>query len=257
VRPWSRTGLTVAERLALVVADAAGDGLRRDRLATRLGVAGPQLESTFIAISDHVVSIGDTLFDLNLFTSLAKRVVTAVDDFHIREPLEDGMSLQAVRSTLGVAPALADEVLRQLGVRGSVVVERGLVRRGGWSPAPSGPLGEAVDVVDRVLHASGREPPSVGELAAEYGTAVVAVLRYLERRRRIVQVEPDRYYAASALDAIVADLRRGTETGRAYGPSELRELLGVSRKYLIPLLEYCDRQSVTVRRDAGRIVQAV
>jgi len=109
--------------------------------------------------------------------------------------------------------------------------------------------------VERVLHQSGREPPSVSELAATYGSEVGAILRFLERRGQIVQVEPDRYYAASALAAVVSDLRRGTETGRPYGPSELREVLGVSRKYLIPLLEYCDRQAVTVRRESGRIVQ--
>ena len=33
-----------------------------------------------------------------------------------------------------------------------------------------------------------------------------------------------------------------------YGPSELRELLGFSRKFLIPFLEYCDRVGIT-RRD--------
>jgi hypothetical protein len=33
-----------------------------------------------------------------------------------------------------------------------------------------------------------------------------------------------------------------------YGPAELRELLGFSRKFLIPFLEYCDRAGIT-RRD--------
>jgi selenocysteine-specific elongation factor len=109
--------------------------------------------------------------------------------------------------------------------------------------------------VERVLHEAGREPPSVSELTAKFGSDVATLLRYLERKGRIVQVEPDRYYASEALEAALSDLRRGTETGRTYGPSELREVLGVSRKYLIPLLEYCDRQAVTVRRESGRIVQ--
>lgn len=167
------------------------------------------------------------------------------------------MSLQSIRSGLGVLPSVADAVLRRLVDDGKVVVDRGVVYKCGWSPRPSVAQQSALVAVERVLHDSGREPPSVSELAAKYGPEVGAVLRFLERQGRIVQVEPDRYYAASALEALVRDLRTGTETGRAYGPSELRELLGVSRKYLIPLLEYCDRLSVTVRQPTGRIVQHV
>jgi len=42
------------------------------------------------------------------------------------------------------------------------------------------------------------------------------------------------------------------KAGQEYPPAELRDFLGVSRKYLIPLLEYCDRRGVTDRRVAGR-----
>ena len=44
------------------------------------------------------------------------------------------------------------------------------------------------------------------------------------------------------------------EGGRVYSPGELRELLGITRKYLIPFLEYCDRQRVTERRMQGRVL---
>jgi hypothetical protein len=37
-----------------------------------------------------------------------------------------------------------------------------------------------------------------------------------------------------------------------YGPAELRDLLGFSRKYLIPFLEYCDRAGHTVRNPSGK-----
>jgi selenocysteine-specific elongation factor len=42
--------------------------------------------------------------------------------------------------------------------------------------------------------------------------------------------------------------------GRVYTPAELRDVLGVSRKYLIPFLEYCDRQRITERLEGGRVL---
>jgi selenocysteine-specific elongation factor len=37
-------------------------------------------------------------------------------------------------------------------------------------------------------------------------------------------------------------------------PGALRERTGASRKYLIPLLEWCDRQRVTIRRGDQRVL---
>jgi selenocysteine-specific elongation factor len=83
---------------------------------------------------------------------------------------------------------------------------------------------------------------------------VGALLRLLEREGSAVAVEPERYFARTALGALTDRLRLGTERGREYSPAELRDLLGISRKFLIPFLEYCDRTGVTTRRSAGRLV---
>ena len=40
-----------------------------------------------------------------------------------------------------------------------------------------------------------------------------------------------------------------------YTPSELKDVLGVSRKFLIPLLEFCDKTGVTERSGDGRVVK--
>jgi hypothetical protein len=52
---------------------------------------------------------------------------------------------------------------------------------------------------------------------------------------------------------MVTKLRDGMTEGREYSPSELRDVLGLSRKYLIPFLEFCDRKRITERRATGRV----
>jgi hypothetical protein len=37
-------------------------------------------------------------------------------------------------------------------------------------------------------------------------------------------------------------------------PAHLREALGISRKFLVPFLEYCDRRRITERRGEGRVL---
>jgi hypothetical protein len=57
-------------------------------------------------------------------------------------------------------------------------------------------------------------------------------------------VERDRYYARVPLARFVEALREAG-AGVEIVPSELRQRLGISRKYLIPLLEWADLKGVT------------
>jgi selenocysteine-specific elongation factor len=68
-------------------------------------------------------------------------------------------------------------------------------------------------------------------------------------------VETERYYDREALDAMIARLKGSLEPGKVYGPAQLRDVLGSSRKFLIPFLEFCDRNGVTERRGDGRILR--
>ena len=82
--------------------------------------------------------------------------------------------------------------------------------------------------------------------------ALVGIARLLVREGLLVPVEPARYYPAPTVDVLVARLRAGMQPGTDYGPAELRELLGFSRKFLIPFLEFTDRAGHTSRDGAGR-----
>jgi selenocysteine-specific elongation factor len=97
----------------------------------------------------------------------------------------------------------------------------------------------------------------VGELTALHGPSVGALMRILERESVLISVESDRYYAAAALEGLVGRLREGMAPSREYSPSELRDIIGLSRKFLIPFLEYCDRHGITERRSAGRVLHAM
>jgi selenocysteine-specific elongation factor len=91
------------------------------------------------------------------------------------------------------------------------------------------------------------------ELSQELATPVAAIARYLEKRGEIVQVEQNRYYMSKHLTLFIGRLRELLVAGQEVNPSALREGLGISRKYLIPLLEYCDRVGHTARGPSGRV----
>jgi selenocysteine-specific elongation factor len=181
-------------------------------------------------------------------TAAAARMKAALDAFHAAQPLEPGMSISAWRAAaLGSHPGLAELAIAALESKNAVKRDGALVRRTTFNPSASAEAAVTLERVFGILREAGGEPPSAGEVAAALpGVDVPAMLRMLARGGRIVPVS-DRYYARESLDAererLIAILR---ELGPS-SPAAIKERLGRSRKWLIPLLEWADREGVTVR----------
>jgi selenocysteine-specific elongation factor len=171
-------------------------------------------------------------------------------------PFEAGVSLEEARAAVRAPRAVIDEVLDRLKKSGQVEVLGSVVRPSGWT---ENLREEERALSDAILHeicTHAAEPPSVGELSGRFGGLTEAMLRRLERMGELQRVAEDRYYSVSAVSGMIQRLRSELETGRIYSPGELREVLGVSRKYLIPFLEFCDRSGVTERREKGREIRS-
>ncbi len=196
----------------------------------------------------------------NLFAPLAVEQVMAsvrriIAEYEIKAPLAAGVPGRTLREGLRANDELVDIAIRGMEDSGEIETRGPLVSRTGWAPSPSD---QDVKVGDQLAHdicAGGQEPPSVSELESRYGSSVASLLRFLERQGRIVQVDADRYYDRSALEAMIARLKRALVPGKTYVPAQLRDVLGFSRKYLIPFLEFCDRRGITERRGDGRTLR--
>jgi selenocysteine-specific elongation factor len=111
-----------------------------------------------------------------------------------------------------------------------------------------------------MLATQGLAPTTVTELAAAAGVADVGVARKALTRLaadgRVVRLSSELHFDAAALEparaALVAYLAAHPEGSTT---SDLREVLGVSRKYAIPLLEYFDAQGVTKRQGDLRVLR--
>ena len=252
-RAWSDPERMPAHRLALALTEAGPSGVLVATLPVRLGVA-PDAVAAIIRESDPVsLPASGRLVAREFLNQLAQQLNAFVEEAHRLRPLEPGMSLQLARSKLAAPAELVDRVIAEQVESGILAVSAGIIRLAGWSARPSAVQTDAIERVHQALVAAAQEPPSVSELTERYGPETESFLRFLERLGRVTQVEQGRYYDSHELELLLGRLRAGMERGREYSPAELREILGSSRKYLIPLLEYCDRVGLTSRGTAGRI----
>ena len=241
--------------LARLLDEAGVGGIDPAVLTVRLGIAPQAARTLLSAVASTIVAAGPRIYPAALVSELADRVVATVERHHAQAPLEPGAPLQAVRAGLGAVPELGDAAIRRALADGRIEQAGGTIARGGWQPRLDDRQARLTEVLRGALESAGLEPPSIAELEAAHGLGIAPLLRMLERGGEMVQVEADRYYGRAALEGLAERLRTGMARGRVYGPSELRDLIGVSRKYLIPLLEYCDRTGVTDRQVDGRVIR--
>jgi hypothetical protein len=69
------------------------------------------------------------------------------------------------------------------------------------------------------------------------------------RNGRLVRVSDDLLFLPDQIDEIVAMIR---SMGDGFTVSEFRDRTGLSRKYAVPLLEWADKEGLTVRRGDRR-----
>jgi selenocysteine-specific elongation factor len=239
----------------LQLIEAAGvDGVRIASIPVRTGMRKDEAEAR-IATMDVIVA-GDLVIPAKAAADLEVAIDRHINREMRNHPLEAGVSLEEARAAVRAPRAVIDEALDRLKKSGQIEILGSVVKPSGWT---ENLRDEDRALSDAILHeicTHAVEPPSVGELAGRFGGLTEAMLRRLERMGELQRVAEDRYYSAGAVSGMIQRLRTELETGRIYSPGELREVLGVSRKYLIPFLEFCDRSGVTERREKGREIRS-
>jgi selenocysteine-specific elongation factor len=245
VKPWPKTGATLMERLTWIAEEAGRRGIAVGELPVRAGVA-PSAIAALVASTRAVLRIGDRIFAVSAHDRAGDELAKLVRAWHNAHPLEAGLPLQHAREKLHADDTLFERVVADLAARRKIELRGAVLTRTGWKAATGADAAKLAEIAT-ALAAGGVSPLSVDELADQFGKETPALLRVLERDGRAVAVAPDRYYSSAAVQSLLERLKELTADGAPRTASQVRELLGLSRKYVIPLLEYCDRIGVSVR----------
>jgi selenocysteine-specific elongation factor len=252
------TGQPSAARLVTFAAEAGLAGLATDTLAVRLGVAPARLAAVIADAGPGLVAAAETVVAEQAVAAEAGRLVELLRHYHTEHPLDPGMSLQALRAAVGGSgppPAVVDAVVAR-GVRDRrFEVLESVVHLPGWRPALDARTSGAREQLAQRLTAAKWQVPTVSELERELPSVPVrALLAHLARDGVVESMDQERYATKAALGEFRTALERALgELGQAT-PAQLRDRFGLTRKYLIPLLEWADRRGVTRRAGDARVL---
>jgi selenocysteine-specific elongation factor len=187
---------------------------------------------------------------------LEDRVLRAIGRLHAARPRQSTIPRVHLAAELPdlAGDALVNGILERLKSQGRIVADARSVAVRGHEPRLSQGERRLKQELADTIRAGGIAPPDVEELAASAGpraSAVPDLLALLRDEHRIAEVNAGLYLDVD----IDADLRRKVRErlsgGDAITMAELRDLLGTTRKYAVPIGEYLDRIGLT-RREGDR-----
>ena len=167
--------------------------------------------------------------------------------------------MENLRATLpyGIPPRLFRSLVERLVAEQAIIKDGNLLRL----PAHRVQLREEeraiTEKIKGLLGKNPLAPPDIKEIEKAVGLGrgkLTEVIRVMEREKTIVRVASELYYLRESVDKVKGALYKYLADHSEITAAILRDLLGSSRKFTIALLEYFDREGVTVRiGDARRL----
>jgi selenocysteine-specific elongation factor len=252
-RPMGATGLASddpAARLPVLIERESARGVSRHDLPVRLGIPQTEADAIVGAAGGAVVEATGRLFPRARLDEACEVLRQVLARHHASAPLEDGAPLAVLRRSVRPA-SLAAVAEHTLVENGEVIIERAVARLATHRARVPAELDSMAAAVREQLAGAGYEGATPEELVESGGGMDVEALRrlldFLVRQGTARRIGAQRYYDAATSDRMVGvALEILRETGEL-GPAQLRDRLGVTRKYIIPFLEWLDAEGLSVR----------
>lgn len=225
-------------------------GASTESLALRAGLPLEEVAAV-LGGDDRVRELSAGWVLAELLAEARARGLDLLARYHADHPSFPGMPVETLRRGIYRAASVAEAAVTDLAEAGAIVVEAGTACLLGFEPRIPGGAA-AVDRVLELVRAAGLGAPPVGELERQLEQVDVAgALRLGAGAGRVEAITPDWYVATEVLEGFRGVLAAVGSEGDIT-VSVIREKTGLSRKYLIPLLEWADRQGITRRNGEVR-----
>ncbi len=250
-----------ADAIARFLREAGAKGLGLDALAGRMTLPAETTARLMAEVRSAVPLLGapDHFVDAAVLAGLEQAAVDRVKQHHEKDPLAKGLSKEELRRRVfGKAyPEVFDTALARLVSGGKVTEAADLVALKAHRVQLSGPEGAARAAIEEALAKAGLEGVSLPNLHVQLRQdqkVCENAVRVLVQEKAAERIGQGLLMARGALEKFRADARDRFKSGARLDVAEVKELTGLSRKYVIPLLEWLDRERVTRRVGAERIV---
>jgi selenocysteine-specific elongation factor len=241
-----------------VIARSGMDGASLEVLSRQMGLELLALKQTAVEQRDSgaLVSVGGDKYVSAEFHEEAKSLISGwIEDYQSKFPLRWGFpkgELKSRAKARRIGSELFETALEGLRSGGRLYTKSDRVRLDSAVPTIEGAVRESLARIEATYRDAGNSPPTLKELASTIGKApgggpLNEALEFLRMEGALIKITADIFIHTDALERIRESVADHFQANDQLTVVAFKGLVGASRKYAVPLLEYLDRIGVTRR----------
>jgi selenocysteine-specific elongation factor len=256
--------------------ETLSSGTRQDALLARIARRGHEGLSVAAAVREtglkqsvlqpviatliqqkQIIQVAEFLLSSDAMQKTRDKLVAALEAFHKANPLVGGISKEELREKLDLHQTVLEALLAQLTRDKKTEVAGEQVRLAGRGVELKDDEAKAKQQIEKAFADAGLKVPLMKEVLDKLPVDKVRaqkLVTLLLRDRVLIKLADDLVFHQTALQG----LRQLMAVQKAKTPkidvATFKDMLGVTRKYAIPLLEYLDQQRITRRVGDERII---
>jgi selenocysteine-specific elongation factor len=186
------------------------------------------------------------------FDDFKQKVLEKIRHYHDANPLKEGMPSQELKSKFRYIkdPKFFNILFSRLDKDKAIIQDKNLVKLTGFEVALQVDQHQVREDILGIYRSAGLTPPFFRtvcqDLELDMKTAK-DVLQILIDEKQIIKTKDDLFFDADAMARLEQDLVDFLKKHETISTPEFKDMTGISRKYVIPLIEYFDSINLTIR----------
>ena len=195
----------------------------------------------------------------SLLTALEKKLLGRLHQQAAADAIDRSIAREELRQRAGAPPArLFARALLDLAEKGELRADAERVHPPGAASKLSGPDADKQEQLARLLEGAGLQPPRTAEIPALIGETpqrAQSLLKALAGAGRASKISEELWYGQTPLMELKRRVLQHLRDHGSIDAQSFKELTGLTRKFAIPLLEYFDREKLTLRIGDKRVLR--
>jgi selenocysteine-specific elongation factor len=207
-----------------------------------------------LLLEGRVRWIGKRWFAQQVWDAMVEETVRLLGEQHRQYPLRSGLPKEEWRTRLNLSSKMAVEIFATLqaeGVVAEATTTGSAMRLPIFVPGFTAAQQQQVEQLLRRFHDHPFTPPGRGEAEAAVSAEV---LNALIEQRQLVKLGDGVLFLRETYDQAIATLVQYLREHGTMTVAEARDILGATRKYILPLLEHMDTLKITRRLGDERVL---
>lgn len=202
------------------------------------------------------VGHNEAFLDKSHYRDITKNAREILSEYHKNRPLKEGLGKEELRNRLCLEPKIFDALMELWSADEVLEVTAEIVKLKDFKIALTDAERELYRQILGIYQSAFATPPEVKEVISKISpsrpTQVTTVIGILSREGKLVEIGEELYISTEVVEKAKDLLRSHFSEQAILTVAQFRDLLNTTRKYALPLLEYLDRQKITIRFQDAR-----